>query len=82
MRIMDWLKGIFSKLRGGEWDPSEIEGLGTWDTTFRAEGGSAASRVTRRRSRSGNGLPLAARLADVDREVEELQRTLPNLRDV
>lgn len=66
---------------GRAWNPTSIDGLGDWDVSYRAEP-SPSARVRIPRGRPLAALPLAARLANVQAELDELERVLPDLNDL
>jgi hypothetical protein len=78
MRLIDFLRGLIGKT----WDPNSIAGLGNWDPAFRDQGEAGPTIGTRVRGRVIVGLPLAIRLAEVEREVDELKRSLPDLKEL
>ena len=63
------------------WDPTSVDGLGDWEADFQAE---RTPELPRRptRGRPRKSLPLSTRLADVRKELEELDRSLLDLSEM
>lgn len=63
------------------YDPTSVDGLGDWEAGFQAEKAPESPRKPTR-GKPRKSLPLGARLADVRKELEELERSLLDLSEM